>query len=214
MKEKILVYIKNKKILLVLCCVALLSPLVIYATQFGIGVWTDHSEWALMGTAIGGIYSPILAIATLALLYKQYQLQRSISKSQNMIMMCSDARDDGIYLISQLKDSLLHTQNNHMSPTFYDVLTKYKDSGTEESYDHVWRTFRMEVFLFRDLFLLLHMLNNTDHVVAKRLYYSLKTKMIGHLSIEICIQFEFYYKKGIEDYKPLISEYTIRQETI
>lgn len=62
--------------------VALLSPLILYSYVFGVGIWSEHSEWAAMGSAIGGLYTPILTVVTSLILAKQFQLQREMSRYQ------------------------------------------------------------------------------------------------------------------------------------
>ncbi len=68
------------KILLAVCFLALTMPILFYIYRFGFGIWDEHSDWALMGSALGGLYTPILALLTLAVLVKQLQIQ---SQSRN-----------------------------------------------------------------------------------------------------------------------------------
>ncbi|HDY7983513.1 hypothetical protein EA004_19670 [Vibrio anguillarum] len=63
------------KVLLALCFLVLATPILFYIYQFGFGLWSEHSDWASMGSALGGLYTPILALLTLAVLVKQLQIQ-------------------------------------------------------------------------------------------------------------------------------------------
>ncbi|HFQ4941758.1 TPA: hypothetical protein ACGUTZ_004303 [Vibrio vulnificus] len=58
--------------------VVLVAPVAFYIVTFGIGIWDSHSDWAAMGSAIGGLYTPILALLTLAVLIKQLQIQAQV----------------------------------------------------------------------------------------------------------------------------------------
>ena len=53
-----------------------LTPMAMYVHTFGSELSHSHSRWAEMGTAMGGIYAPMLAIATAFILAMQFNLQR------------------------------------------------------------------------------------------------------------------------------------------
>ncbi|WP_057831226.1 hypothetical protein [Colwellia sp. TT2012] len=71
---------KTRGIVLGISLVILLLPVIVYSYQFGIGMWTSHSEWAEMGSALGGIYSPILTVLMVLLLFKQTNIQSDMAK--------------------------------------------------------------------------------------------------------------------------------------
>jgi hypothetical protein len=71
---------KIRVIVLLVSLFILLLPVIVYSYQFGIGMWTSHSEWADMGSALGGIYSPILTVLMLLLLFKQTNIQSDLAK--------------------------------------------------------------------------------------------------------------------------------------
>ncbi|EHU9474336.1 hypothetical protein KZY47_004291 [Vibrio vulnificus] len=68
----------KSKICLTVAVLALIAPIVFYTLTFGIGIWDSHSDWAAMGSALGGLYTPILALLTLAVLLKQLQIQEQV----------------------------------------------------------------------------------------------------------------------------------------
>lgn len=51
------------------------APVGIYILRFGIRISDDHQRWSEMGSAMSGIYGPILSILTLTLLIAQVRLQ-------------------------------------------------------------------------------------------------------------------------------------------
>ncbi|NIG19346.1 hypothetical protein F3J37_11755 [Pantoea sp. Al-1710] len=59
-----------------------LLPIVFYASVFGIGIWKSHDDWAKMGSALGGIYSPLIAFTTLLLLFRQQQFNEESHKQK------------------------------------------------------------------------------------------------------------------------------------
>lgn len=77
MKEKLYILIAGS---------ILAIPIIAYAWQFGFGLWKSNQEWAEMGSAIGGLYTPILSILTLVVLIKQFQLQKSMHKHEQRVI--------------------------------------------------------------------------------------------------------------------------------
>lgn len=61
---------------IVLLVTWLLGPLVLYAYTFGTHITNSHQKWAEFGSAMSGIYSPLLALVTLVVLGTQVALQR------------------------------------------------------------------------------------------------------------------------------------------
>lgn len=66
---------KQAKIILWTLFVILLTPVAAYINKFGIGLWGQPNEWSDLGGYIGGIYTPILSIITLAVISIQIHLQ-------------------------------------------------------------------------------------------------------------------------------------------
>ncbi|MEH6502169.1 hypothetical protein [Halopseudomonas aestusnigri] len=58
----------------------LLAPIGIYIQHFGSKISSNHELWGQMGSAMSGIYSPILALATICILALQYRVQRRQQK--------------------------------------------------------------------------------------------------------------------------------------
>ncbi|MCB4810677.1 hypothetical protein LG204_05045 [Methylovorus menthalis] len=66
-------------------CIWFLLPLALYVYSFGIQISNDHERWAEFGSAMGGIYSPLLAVCTLVVLGAQVTLQRRQTALQQQI---------------------------------------------------------------------------------------------------------------------------------
>ncbi|MFQ1769118.1 hypothetical protein ACK37F_20185 [Aeromonas veronii] len=64
--------------ILILAVIILLFfvPIMLYMFKFGVGLWGTHDDWALMGTALGGIYGPITSVITCLILFIQIKTQR------------------------------------------------------------------------------------------------------------------------------------------
>jgi hypothetical protein len=66
----------------IIAVVVLAWPIGAYVVKFGTSVSGEHTRWAEFWSAMSGIYAPILALATLALLAMQYSLQRRVHKHE------------------------------------------------------------------------------------------------------------------------------------
>lgn len=78
MKNSVFFYILILAVILLLFFV----PIMLYMFKFGIGLWGTHDDWALMGTALGGIYGPITSVITCLILFIQIKTQREDKYNQ------------------------------------------------------------------------------------------------------------------------------------
>lgn len=112
--------------------IILLIPLAIYTYQFGLGIWPTHDGWAKMGSALGGIYAPILSVLTLYMIYRQLRLQAVIHVDQMDWQRLQTSRQHGLYLCEKLKELIKSplSQNNFMHTLqqtgVYEALSKDK----------------------------------------------------------------------------------------
>ncbi|MBV4508389.1 hypothetical protein HU751_026490 [Pseudomonas sp. BW13M1] len=99
--------------------IILLTPIAIYAWQFGIGIWKTHDDWAKMGSALGGIYAPILSALTLYMIYRQLRLQAVIHLDQMDWQKLQTSRNHGVFLCEKIKDII---SSHHGMRRFLDTL--------------------------------------------------------------------------------------------
>jgi len=74
--------------------IALASPILIYMAHFGFEISSDHTRWSEMGSAFSGIYTPVIALATLVVLAMQYNLQRRLSQKEEIQALIAERRTD------------------------------------------------------------------------------------------------------------------------
>lgn len=118
----------TKKYISILIVLVLLSaPIVIYIYKFGYQISNDHERWAEMGSAISGIYTPLLSILTLVILYYQYiattvtnKIQMDINEFNKNESFIQDAKTDARLCLSALKSELQDSKNEDDS--FYQNL--------------------------------------------------------------------------------------------
>ena len=99
-------------VILLILATVLISPLALYIHQFGYVLSTDHQKWAEFGSALSGIYSPIIAFLALLILVAQFNSQKALSKHQFDQTFIESTRKEINYFIEKLDSNL---QNNHKS---------------------------------------------------------------------------------------------------
>ena len=92
-------------IFLLVCAFA--APIMAYLLIFGTHVSGEHQRWSEFGTYLAGVYSPIVAVITLAVLFMQVVLQREINKHQFDQAYIQQARADLEFYITRLAEAVL-----------------------------------------------------------------------------------------------------------
>ncbi len=80
----------------------LLVPILVYVWTFGTELSHDHQRWSEMGSAMSGIYTPLLALLTLAVLVAQVRLQASMNRHTFDQSFVQQARDKIAFSLEQL----------------------------------------------------------------------------------------------------------------
>lgn len=75
---------KNKKVYLFLFIILILVlPIILFTSNFGIGFYSNISQWSELGSFFGGVYTPVLSILTLSVIFMQTILMSKQTKIQN-----------------------------------------------------------------------------------------------------------------------------------
>src|ERR1035437_302475 len=94
--------LRKVRYVLLAVAVALLAPIGVYISTFGISISNSHTRWSEMGSAMAGIYAPILAILTLCVLLVQVQLQGQLNEHTFDQGYIQDVRADLHFYLEQL----------------------------------------------------------------------------------------------------------------
>ena len=86
--------------------VVLEMPVLVYRGIFGSELSKDHTHWSEMGSAMSGIYGPILTALTLFVLIRQVQLQDQTNKHTFDQSYLQNAKADIDFYLSQLIKAL------------------------------------------------------------------------------------------------------------
>ena len=99
--------LSTRTLVFALCAYA--APLVVYGLIFGPGLSDSHARWAEFGSAMAGIYAPIVALMTLAVLIRQTKLQGEINDHQYRQAYVAQARADiDFYAVNLAEAMKLH----------------------------------------------------------------------------------------------------------
>lgn len=80
----------------------LLAPILVYVWTFGTSISSNHSRWGEMGSAMSGIYSPILALLALLVVYGQVKSQNRFNEHEIDQRLIEQGRSDIQYYLEQL----------------------------------------------------------------------------------------------------------------
>lgn len=87
----------------------LLLPIAVYIHTFGFTITSDHGRWSEMGSAMAGIYTPILTVLTLLVLLAQVGLQERMNRHTFDQAFVQDARSDIHFYLDQIAKELART---------------------------------------------------------------------------------------------------------
>ena len=101
----------------------LLVPVAVYIYTFGFTVTSDHGRWSEMGSAMAGIYTPILAVLTLLVLLAQVGLQEKMNRHTFDQAFVQDARSDVHFYLDQIAQELarIYEDGHPIGPTLIEV---------------------------------------------------------------------------------------------
>lgn len=86
--------------------VVLLIPIAVYLWKFGFVLSSNHTRWSEFGSVMGGIYAPVLALLTLAMLIVQLQIQAKLNEHTFDSAYVQDARGDLQFFLDHLRTEL------------------------------------------------------------------------------------------------------------
>lgn len=95
-----------QSVVLLVITAMLITPIALYVSTFGSELSAIHTRWGEMGSAMSGVYSPILSFFALIVLVGQVRLQNQINRHQYDQSYIQEARSDIQYYLEQLDREL------------------------------------------------------------------------------------------------------------
>ncbi|CAA0121071.1 Uncharacterised protein [BD1-7 clade bacterium] len=179
--------------------VLFVSPIVIYASQFGLGVWRDHSKWAEMGSALSGIYSPLIALLAFFILIKQVRSQADMNKYQYDQSFVSEARKDIDFYVGRIDahiDDVVSNERSAREVLKYFSALNESELRTEQCREYADRFIsdnRKVYNLWVAIYPILEGLHVNKEFPYEHAYSSALIKISSVLSFQTCIGLEKVY---------------------
>lgn len=122
----------RRKIGALLLLVTLLAPIAFYVATFGTHLSHDHARWSELGSFIGGIYAPIAAFFTLAIIAGQLSSQVHFNKHQIDQSFLNNSRADLHFYIDQLEIILLKHEKISNAPLSHALVSMFGSRTHEQ----------------------------------------------------------------------------------
>lgn len=177
-------------IIIVSLSITIISPIFIYVSIFNDGISHDHSRWAEFGSAIGGIYAPIVGGLTLFVLFRQVGLQEQVNDQYYL----QQAREDIEFYASQLSTILDQALVDDVSlrAVLHErfILCNAENLCSEEMKDiaiDIHRVIPQSIDMWSAIYPILIGLSALDSAQFKMTLSSSKQKLIALLGIGMCV---------------------------
>lgn len=173
---------------------ALVAPIATYVYIFGSSITDNHSRWAEMGSAMSGIYAPLLAVLTLVVLAAQYNLQRAFNTHSRDRDYVEDARADIHFYLDHLRQALQRpTESGEAVGVLlirhfaYGSTEAVQSDEFQKSAELFNREFPEAVRLWSCVCPILMGLSTQQHFPYNTNYQTAKQKAIALLAFEGCV---------------------------
>lgn len=191
----------KQQIFRILIAISIVAPIAIYVRQFGWSLSPDHARWGEFGSAMSGIYTPILTLLTLSVLLNQVRLQHEMHASDRSLAYVEQARTDLEFYIARLESMM--TLKISTGNTIREILHHQYQPKTLTELDQP-NIEKISTQLNREAPQILGVMNAVQARLAglsaskeawfRLNYTSAIEKLIAVLSFETCVALENYHR--------------------
>lgn len=187
--------------------VAYAVPLVIYVTTFGFSLSAEHTRWGEFGSAMAGIYAPIVALTTLAVLLAQVRIQSQLNDHEFRQSHIAQARADIEFYALELSRKL----NGVAMPgaSYREVLHRnFQPASAAALDDENLKTLAANISslepsllgMWVGIYPILEGLAaaSSQHVTFRMALNSSLQKLVALLSFETCVALDNFYRTRTE----------------
>lgn len=203
----------GQRVAVVIGIAVLVAPIGVYMYKYGAKVPSEANLWGALGSAMSGIYGPILTVFTLVVLGMQVRLQHAQLKLQQTANQhtsdqaeLQNAKDDINFYLEQLVKAL--EKSNGEGGTIKGTLHRSFERKTVEELSNMWvrrdaRTLHdyapqlQEIWM--PIYLIYNRLSSRDETSYQIHYNSARQKAIAMLSYPTCVALDNYLYCLTED---------------
>ena len=191
---------KRSSVLIFIWILLFLAPVVVYVSTFGTSLSKSHSIWSEFGSAMSGVYAPIVALSTLLVLLAQLGLQKQLHTHETDQAHIHQARSDIEFYCVQLVKMMEVTLVRGV--TTRTVLHEhFQPSTVTELNDEKHRLIALEIYnlapttveLWGAVYPIFSGLTAGKAINYQMTFNSSKQKLIALLSYETCVCLENLY---------------------
>ena len=211
--------LRTQQFVRLLVFVVLIVPVVVYLWTFGWRLSSEHARWGEFGSAMSGIYTPILTLLTVSVLILQVRLQQQMHSHDQTKAYIEQARTDVEFYVGRLElvmPRLISTGNSvreilhaHFEPTNLETL----DSSQLRQLARQLNQEVPEVFgLLSAVQAVLAGLASSQEAPYRLNYTSAVQKLIALISFETCVALDNFHRtvtegrlSGIYIFSPLLA---------
>lgn len=193
---------KKTAALAIVSIAALATPVWVYVATFGTSLSGEHIRWGEFGSAMSGIYTPILALATLAVLVMQVSLQKQVHKHEKDQAFIQQTRADVEFYVQRLAEVLAtnFSQGGPVSEVGEVLLTHFQPPTEAELDDQQLRDLAAKIdkevpriyALWSAIQAILAGLSATNQPISQMHYVAALQKLIAMLGFESCVALEHF----------------------
>ncbi|WP_394141908.1 hypothetical protein [Vibrio chagasii] len=190
----------------------LVSPIAFYIYTFGFGIWENNDDWGQMGSAIGGLYTPILSLFTFMLLGLQLYRQNQVDRHNQIAWFIDRSLEGGEKALRYMAE--ISQEKNMENQTVLDGLLSTIKNGTPEDVASYLgmpvnqRFFSAATIYFSNL----EGLKNSNNINAQLACEELRTEAAMLLGYNMMILIEREVLRGMLSYGPYFDNESLPNE--
>jgi hypothetical protein len=191
----------KQQVFRILIAVATVVPIAIYVWKFGWHLSADHARWGEFGSAMSGIYTPILTLLTLSVLVNQVRLQHKMHANDRSLAYVEQARTDLEFYVTRLESMMtlkISTGNTIREVLHHQyqpkTLAELEQPNIEQISEQLNREAPQILGVMNAVQARLAGLSASKETWFSLNYTSAIEKLIAVLSFETCVALENYHR--------------------